>query len=37
MRRGQKTNAEQIVLKLRQSKVQTAFVTSAYARRSSTR
>ncbi|WHQ70167.1 hypothetical protein [Methylorubrum extorquens] len=55
MRRGQKTSAEQVVLKLRQIEVQTAqgkslalackeaeiseqsFVTSAYARRSSTR
>ena len=55
MRRGQKTSAEQVVLKLRQIEVQTAqakrlalackeaeiseqsFVTSAYARRPSTR
>ncbi|MCG5249641.1 hypothetical protein MCX33_27570 [Methylorubrum extorquens] len=55
MRRGQKTSAEQVVLKLRQIEVQTAqgkslalackeaeiseqsFVTSAFARRSSTR
>ncbi|WP_196773964.1 hypothetical protein [Methylorubrum extorquens] len=55
MRRGQKTSAEQVVLKLRQIEVPTAqgkslalackeaeiseqsFVTSAYARRSSTR
>ena len=55
MRRGQKTNAEQVVLKLRQIEVQTAqgkslalacreaeiseqsYVTSAYAKRSSTR
>ena len=55
MKRGQKTGAEQVVLKLRQIEVQTAqgkslalackeaeiseqsFVTSAYARRSSTR
>ena len=54
MRRGQKTSAEQVVLKLREIEVQTAqgkslalackeaeiseqsFVTSAYARRSST-